>query len=67
MGWLPLKLTPEAGQAGEGDPWGRSTGANALFCLVEGKEEKGRRDEEELEPPVMVGLDGMTADDKEDF
>lgn len=58
---VPLKLLPpETGQAGEGDPCGLRTGAKALFCLAEeGKEEKGRREEEELEPGI-VGLEGMT-------
>lgn len=57
---IALKLLPpEAGQAGEEDPWGRRTGAKALFCLAEdGKEENGRREDEELEPG-MVGLDGI--------
>lgn len=54
------------GQAGEGEPWGRSTGAKALFCLAaDGKEEKGKRDEDELELPGMVGLEGMTAKGRE--
>lgn len=51
----------EAGHAGEGEPCGRSTGAKALFCLeADGNEEKGRRVEEELlELPGTVGLEGM--------
>lgn len=58
---LPLKpLPPEVGQAGEGEPWGLRTGAKALFCLAaEGNDEKGKREEEELEPGI-VGLGGIT-------
>lgn len=52
-----------AGQAGEGEPWGLRTGAKALFCLAaDGKEEKGKRDDEELELPGMVGLEGITVE-----
>lgn len=51
------------GQAGEGEPWGRRTGAKALFCLAaDGKEEKGKRDDEELELPGIVGLEGITVE-----
>lgn len=59
---VPLKpLPPEAVQAGEGDPWGLSTGAKALFCLAaDGNVEKGSKEEEEEEPGI-VGLEGMTA------
>lgn len=58
---IALKLfPPEAGQAGEGEPWGLRTGAKALFCLAaDGKEEKGKRDDEELELPGIVGLEGI--------
>ena len=60
---LPLKLLPELGQTGEGAPCGRSTGANALFCLAEeeevGKEEKGSKEEEEPDPGTP-GLEGIT-------
>lgn len=61
----PLKpLPPEVGQTGEGEPCGLKTGANALFCFAaEGKDEKGRREEEELEPGI-VGLDGITGKDR---
>lgn len=48
------------GQTGEGEPCGLKTGAKALFCFaVEGKDENGRREEEELDPGI-VGLDGIT-------
>lgn len=53
-------MPPEVGQTGDGEPCGLKTGAKALFCLaVEGKDEKGRSDEEELEPGI-VGLEGIT-------
>lgn len=65
--WSPLKpLPPEVGQTGDGEPCGLKTGAKALFCLaVEGKDEKGRSDEEELEPGI-VGLEGITKKEKQD-
>lgn len=57
-------MPPEVWQTGDGEPCGLRTGAKALFCLVEdGKDEKGKREDEELEPGT-VGLDGMTGKKK---
>lgn len=58
---VPLKLEPpDIWQTGDGEPCGLRTGAKALFCLFEdGKDVKGKREDEELEPGT-VGLDGMT-------
>lgn len=60
---MPSPLNPlpfPLGQAGDGEPCGRITGAKALFCFMEGKteEEKGRMDELPEDP--TGGLDGMT-------
>lgn len=58
-------MPPEVWQTGDGEPCGLRTGAKALFCLVEdGKDEKGKREDEELEPGT-VGLDGITGQKKE--
>ncbi len=58
---VPLKLEPpDVWQTGDGEPCGLRTGAKALLCLFEdGKDVKGKREDEELELGT-VGLDGMT-------
>lgn len=57
-------MPPEVWQTGDGEPCGLRTGAKALFCFVEdGKDEKGKREDEELEPGTL-GLDGMTVKKK---
>lgn len=58
---LPLNPFPlPVEHAGEGEPWGRMTGAKALFCLTAGKtEEENGRMEELLEEPT-VGLEDIT-------
>lgn len=63
--FLPLNPFPlPLEQAGEGDPWGLMTGAKALFCLTAGKtEEENGRMEEVLEEPT-VGLEDITAREK---
>lgn len=65
--WSPRKpFPPETGQTGDGEPCGLRTGAKALFCLAEGgKDEKDRREVEELDPGT-VGLDGMTVRNRSD-